>query len=130
PLQAMVFLVIASTVVVQGLLAGPVSRLLGVRRAPPKGYVILGANALGRLVAQALRATGEPVVLVDEEDAQVRAAEASGLPVVYGDSLSERTLARTQPEVRAAYVALSADGQKNLLWAERVGRAAPEVRRV
>jgi len=129
-LRAMVFLVIASTVVVQGLLAGPISRLLGVRRAQPRGYVILGANALGRLVARALRAAGEPVVLVDEDDAAVRAAEASGLQVIYGESLSERTLARTQPEVRAAYVGLTADAQKNLLWAERVGRAVPQMRRV
>jgi hypothetical protein len=128
--RSLVFLVIAVTVVVQGLSAGAIADLLGVRLEKPNGYVLLGANALARLVARALRAAGEPVVLVEDDDRAVRGAEADGFTVVYGDPLAERTLARTQPDLRQAYVALTDDLQRNLLWTERVARLAPHVRRI
>lgn len=124
-LRALVFLVIAVTVTVQGISAGTVAKLLGVRREQPRGYVLFGGNALARLVGRALRATGVPVVMLVEKDDRVHEAQAEGFSVVYGDVLAERTLARTRPERRDGFVALSSDPQRNLLWAERVGRALP-----
>jgi len=125
-LRALVFLVIAMTVTVQGMTAGPVAKLLGVVREQPRGYVLFGGNALARLVGRALRATGAPVLMLVEKDESVHAAQADGFPVVYGDALAERTLARTRPERRHAFVALSADPQRNLLWAGRVARSLPQ----
>ena len=47
-----VFLVIAITVVVQGLTGGTVASLLGVRRPRDTGYVIVGANPVGRMLGR------------------------------------------------------------------------------
>lgn len=48
-LRALVFLVIAITVNVQGSTGGLVASMLGLRRATRRGYLILGANALGHI---------------------------------------------------------------------------------
>ena len=55
-LRALVFIVIATTVTLQGLSAGPLASLLGLRRASNTGYLFLGANELAILLAQAVRA--------------------------------------------------------------------------
>ena len=47
-LRALVFLVIAVTVSVQGLSSGYLASALGLRRRSNSGYAIVGANALGR----------------------------------------------------------------------------------
>ena len=53
-LRALVFLVIAATVVVQGATAGTMARLLGVRRPAGRGFALFGAQPLGRLLARLL----------------------------------------------------------------------------
>jgi NhaP-type Na+/H+ or K+/H+ antiporter len=125
PLRALVFLVIAVTVVVQGLSGGWVARLLRVRRQP-SGYVVAGANGLARLFARALQECGEEVVLVDVNDEACRRAEAEGLKVVYGSALDERTLRRCEPQPRRGFVGLTPNESVNLLFARRVRE---EVRR-
>ena len=61
-LKALVFLVIAMTVTLQGLSGGPVASLLGVRRATNSGYLLLGANPIARHLARQLSASGEEVM--------------------------------------------------------------------
>lgn len=119
-LRALVFLVIAMTVVIQGLSGGWVAGLLGVRRTVPGGYVLLGANGLGRLVARALRAVGEPVTLVDMGAEACRRAQEEGFQVIFGDGLDERTLLRAQPEGREAFVGLTVNEALNVLFAHTV----------
>ncbi|MGZ3460992.1 MAG: cation:proton antiporter domain-containing protein, partial [Archangium sp.] len=119
-LRALVFLVIAVTVVVQGLSGGLVASALGVRRTAPGGYVLLGANGLGRLVARALRDSGEQVTLVDSEAEAFRRAQEEGFQVIYGDGLDERTLLRAQPEGREGFVGLTLNEGVNLLFAQKV----------
>ena len=119
-LQSLVFLVIAMTVVIQGLSGGWVAELLGVRRAAPRGYVLLGANGLGRLVARALRASGAQVTLVDTGAEACRRAQEEGLPVLFADGLDERTLLRAQPEGREGFVGLTVNEALNVLFAYKV----------
>lgn len=119
-LRALVFLVIAVTVVVQGLSGGQVARALGVLRSAPGGYVLLGANGLGRLVARALREVGEPVALVDVDAESCRRAQEDGFQVLFGDGLDERTLLRAQPEGREGFVGLTENEGVNLLFAQKV----------
>jgi NhaP-type Na+/H+ or K+/H+ antiporter len=121
-IRALVFLVVATTVVVQGLSGGAVASLLRVRPRSDDGWVILGANALARALGRALRHSGEDVVFVEHDSAFVRAAESAGFRVVYGVELDRRTLQRTEPETRRGYVALSAREGLNMLFA----RAARE----
>ena len=96
------------------------ARLLGVLRAAPGGYVLLGANGLGRLVAKALLASGEPVTLVDTDAEACRRAQEEGFQVIYGDGLDERTLLRAQPEGREGFVGLTLNEGVNLLFAQKV----------
>ena len=64
-LRAMVFLLIAVTVLSAGLTGGFVAKLLGLKRQSEHGWVILGANAVGRRLASALQSGGEDVVIID-----------------------------------------------------------------
>lgn len=90
--QALVFLVIAVTVVVQGGLAGPVASYLGVRRERRSGYVIVGANPIGRTLAHALEQAAQDVVLVDSSEEECAQAAREDLRVVHGSATEEGTL--------------------------------------
>ncbi len=116
-LRALVFLVIAGTVLVQGLTGGLVARLLGVRRPANAGYIILGANDISRALAGALRDGEESVTLVDSNADAVRCAQDEGFRVVYGNGLEERTLQRARVDTVAGVIAMTTNEEVNLLFA-------------
>ncbi|HEV2129856.1 MAG TPA: NAD-binding protein, partial [Longimicrobiaceae bacterium] len=117
-LRALVFLVIAVTVVVQGLSGALVANALGVRR-PRKGFVIVGANAIGRTLARVLESGGESVALVDSNAWNVRAAEQEGLTVISGNANDESRLLRADIEARRGFLAATTNEGVNLLLARR-----------
>jgi NhaP-type Na+/H+ or K+/H+ antiporter len=122
-LRALVFLVIAVTVVLQGGTGGLVARLLRVRRASGQGHVIVGANALGRALAAALREAGGPdesVVLIDTNSYEAQAAEAQGHRVVFGNASTESTLLKADIDARRSFSTLTANEGVNLLLATKV----------
>ncbi|MEZ4386961.1 MAG: sodium:proton antiporter [Candidatus Krumholzibacteriia bacterium] len=121
-LRALIFLVILMTVVVQGLTAGPLARLLGLQRPSDQGYAILGAHALGRLVAGRLRQTGEPVVLLDSNAEACQQATDEGFRVVFGNALEETAQRRAGMESRRAAIGLLANPAVNLRFVERARR--------
>jgi hypothetical protein len=116
-LRALVFLVIASTVLIQGLTGSLVARMLGVKRPAHHGYAILGANDLGRALGRELAAAGESVMFIDSNPAACKQAEEDGFRVVFGNVIEERTLRRAQIEDRAACIALTPNEEVNLMWA-------------
>lgn len=120
--RAMVFLVIAVTVTFAGLTGGLAARLFGVRRASQNGYVILGANALGRAIANIMKNLGEDVVLIDSNPHACRAAEELGVRVIYGSGLSENVQQRAELDVRAGCIAVTANDEVNLLFVREVRR--------
>lgn len=128
-LQALVFMVIAVTVLVQGGLAGPAASLLNVRREAESGWVLVGANALGRAVAKVLRTAGEEVMLVDSSAPNCQVAEDEGLPVIFGNATEERTLKRARVGFRRGLVAVTTNQAVNLLVAAsaREDFAVPSV---
>lgn len=113
-LQALVFLVIAVTVVVQGGLAGVVASALGVRRLESQGSAVVGANPIGRTLAHALEQTGETVVLLDSSDSECERARREGLEVVEGDATEEQTLLRADLAGRRSLVAVTPNQSLNL----------------
>lgn len=120
--MALVFLVIAVTVLIQGGTAGFVARLLNVKRPGNQGWVIVGANPLGRALARALRAGGdeeEEVVLVDTNATEAGAAEREGFRVIYGNATEESVMLRADAEARRAFVAMTPNEAVNLLLAGR-----------
>jgi len=128
-LRALVFLVIAATVVVQGATAGLMARLLGVRRPAGKGYALFGAQPLGRLLARLLAERGSEAVLIDADAGHCQEAEAEGLKVVYGNALDERVLLRTQMDTRKAALGVTPNEAVNLLFV-KAARDEAKVPRV
>jgi len=132
-LRAMVFLVIAVTVVVQGGTGAFVARFLKVRRPSNHGFAIVGANPVGRALARALRdaRTGDgPIVLLDTNPNEVQAAEADGFRVILGNASEERTLRKAGVDTRRALVALTANQGVNLLLSNRTHDANPDASRL
>lgn len=85
-LETFTYSVIAGTVLVQGLTAGLVGHWLGVLRAAPNGWIIVGAHALGRRFAQFLKENNIDVVLVDTNPREIRSAEREGLIAINADA--------------------------------------------
>ena len=118
-LRALVFLVIAVTVLVQGLSGGVVARLLGVRRPSNQGLVMLGASPLGLALGRLLRLSETRVAFLDSNPQATRLAEEDGFRVFYGNALSEAVLLRADLDGRAAAVAVTPNEELNLLFARK-----------
>jgi NhaP-type Na+/H+ or K+/H+ antiporter len=118
-LRALVFLVIAVTVVVQGISGGFVAGWLGVRRPSNIGYAILGANGLGRAMAGALRDAGEEVILIDSNPDACHATEEEGFKVIHGSGIEERGQLQAELDARAGCLGLTTNEEVNLLFARR-----------
>ncbi|MEE2777602.1 MAG: cation:proton antiporter [Acidobacteriota bacterium] len=121
-LQALVFLVIAVTVVVQGLSGGVVASALGVREAPRGGYAVLGANAVGRALARELSVDTAGSILIDSNATECGRAEEEGLSVVYGSALQESVLVRAGLDHRAGCVGFTTNVGINFTFARRAAR--------
>jgi NhaP-type Na+/H+ or K+/H+ antiporter len=88
-LVPLTFMVIIGTVSLQSLTARPLAHLLRVAIPSPRGFLIIGANPVGRAVAEALHKNGVPVLLADSSWEHIRAARMRGLPVFYGHPVSQ-----------------------------------------
>lgn len=86
------FFLIISTVAIYGLTAIPVARALGVSSPNPQGILFAGAHAFARAMAGLLRKENIPVLLVDVNRENLAAARMEGLPVHFGNILSDHTL--------------------------------------
>ncbi|HXV14271.1 MAG TPA: sodium:proton antiporter [Candidatus Krumholzibacteria bacterium] len=118
-MRGLVFLVIACTVVVQGITGAAVAEWLGVRRPRGRGFVILGANDLAIALGRELRVAGEEVVLVDANPELSMNAERRGFRVLNGNALDDRILQQSDLDTRKGVVALLPNGGVNLLFARR-----------
>lgn len=127
--RALVFSVIALTVVSAGLTGGPLARLLRLQRPSNSGWVILGANDLARTLALVLKEAGEPVICIDRNHEATRAAGEAGIRVIFGNGLEERTLLRSEIDTRLGAIGLSSNGEVNLLFAQKAKREG-KVRRL
>jgi NhaP-type Na+/H+ or K+/H+ antiporter len=88
-LVPIVFLVIAGSVAIYGLVGRPLAIRLGLAQRNPSGVVIVGAHAVGRSLAQSLSALGLPALLVDTNLRRIRAARMDGLRAYHGSVLSD-----------------------------------------
>lgn len=127
-IRGLVFLVIACTVVVQGLTGSLVANLLGVRRPRGRGYVIVGANELAQVVGEALRKTTDEIVFIDTNPELCTLARKRGFTVIMGNALDDRAIMQAELDTRRALLALLPNGGVNLLFARRaleVSRGTP-----
>ncbi len=116
------FAVIVCTVVVYGLSAIPLARGLGLAKAGPAGFLVIGANPLARTVAAAVRDAGQRVVLVDTNAANVAAARLAGLDVLHESAASERAMEKLEGTGIGVMLALTPNEEVNTLAAVFFGR--------
>jgi len=88
-LVPLTFLVIIVTVVLQSMSARWLARALDVAEPDGHGFLIIGANKLGIEIGKALKKQGLRVLLVDSHWENTRKARMDGLPVYFGNAVSE-----------------------------------------
>jgi len=86
-----IFLLILSTVILHGLTIGWFSRRLHLSSTQTQGVLIVGASAWSTALAHELVALKIPCLLADSSWSRLRAARLAGLPVYYGEIMSERS---------------------------------------
>jgi NhaP-type Na+/H+ or K+/H+ antiporter len=119
-LEALVFVTVAVTVAVQGLTAGSIAALLRVDLPSAQGTIIIGADYLGRLLAELLQTYGRQVVLMDVNLQYCRAAHAQGLTAYCGDALSADSLEEAGARYADTVAALTRNQELNTLIAQRI----------
>ena len=122
-LRAMVFSLIAVTVLISGLTGGIAAQFLGLKRPKNVGWVILSANNLSRSLAKVLIEAGEEVICIDQNPKACRLAEEDGIKVIYGNGLDEKILLRAEIDTRLGAMGLSSNEEVNLLF----GTKAKEI---
>ena len=88
-LVPLVFMLIIATVTLQSLTARPLARLLEVAEPASFGFLILGANPVARMIAQALEKQEVPVTLADPNWENIRQARMDNLQTYFGNPVSE-----------------------------------------
>jgi len=88
-LVPLTFMVIIGTVLLQSATAGPIARYLKVAEPEPKGFLIIGANQVARMLAQALKEQGVRTLVTDQNWSAVRDAKLLGLEAYWGSPVSE-----------------------------------------
>ena len=114
-LVAMVFVVILLTIGIQSAYAGTLARLLKVQ---PMTTVVAGAGEVGRRVATLLAGSGEPVLVVETDDAAVVRAREEGLEVLVGDISDAAVLEQVRLDEAKALLLATPDDARNLLAAQ------------
>ena len=88
-LVPLAFTIIIGTVFLQGSTAKFLAQLLGVAEPDDKGFLIIGANPVARMVAKALNDNDYRTRLTDTNWDNVKLARMEGLDTYYGNSVSE-----------------------------------------
>ncbi|MDX1522777.1 MAG: sodium:proton antiporter, partial [Anaerolineae bacterium] len=126
-LVPLTFFVITGTVLLYGLTAKPVAYWLGVAEENPQGVLIMGAHALGRSMAEALRNEGIKTMLIDTDWRNLSEARMLDIPTHYGSAIAEFALDEIDFEGIGRFLALTSNDEANALailhFAEMFGRS-------
>ena len=118
-IKALVFLTILMTVFFQGLTARWVASWLQITSSDAKGAVIIGCDALGRFMGRLFQQLGESVVMIDTDPEACKKAEADNLTVFQGSALVPEVLDEAGIESMGTFLALTNNGEVNLVLAQR-----------
>lgn len=83
------FLIILATVLAHGFTIGPLTRWLGLAARRANGLLVVGATAWTRELTRALQKLDVDVLVADGAYARLRPFRMDGVPVFYGEVLSE-----------------------------------------
>ncbi len=112
-----VFLVILSTVALQGGLARHVAEYLDVI---PMRVLVIGGGRVGRELARRLEARGENVVVIENDDEAIERTREEGFTVQIGDGTDVDVLRAAGADNASTIIAATGDDDTNLL----IGRLA------
>ncbi|MDJ0594638.1 MAG: cation:proton antiporter [Pleurocapsa sp. MO_226.B13] len=118
-IKALVFLTILMTVFFQGLTARWVASWLKITSSEAKGAMIIGCDALGRFMGRLFQQLGESVVMIDTDPEACKKAEADRLTVFQSSALDTEVLAEAGIESTGTFLALTNNGEVNLVLAQR-----------
>lgn len=88
-LGPLAFVLVAVTVVLHGFTLAPFARWLGLTASGKPGVLIVGGSRFSTAFAEALRDAEVPVRVTDTNLYRLRRARSAGLPLYFGDVLSE-----------------------------------------
>lgn len=120
--EALVFIVIVGTVVLNSLTAKPLAQLLKVAEPDPQGFVILGAHPFARNIASFLKAEGFTTLLADTNWTNVATARVDGLNAYYGSLLSNNSDEEVNYSGIGRLLALTSNDEANALTASKYAR--------
>ena len=118
-IKALVFLTIIMTVVIQGLTARWMAEKLGVTSQSVTGAVIVGSNPLSRLIGRLFQERDELVVMIDTDSEACETAREQGLRVYQSSALDHNVLEEAGLELMGTFLAMTTNGEVNLVLAER-----------
>jgi hypothetical protein len=101
------------------LSGGIAAHFLGLRRKAGAGWVVLGANAVGRALGSLLVEVGSEVLLIDHHDGLVKAAEDEGLRALSLNALEATTGEKAQLDTRIGALSVTSNEEVNFLFAEK-----------
>ncbi|MFW2587362.1 cation:proton antiporter [Sagittula sp. SSi028] len=120
------FVLVAATVVLHGFTLTPFARLLGLSAGEKPGVLILGGSRWSVELAVALKKMELPVMIADTNHARLRSAREAGVPVFFGDILSEAAEERVELMAYEKLICASENDPYNTLVATDL---APELGR-
>jgi len=116
-LVPIMFLIIAGSVAIYGLVGRPLALYLGLAERNPNGFVIIGAHPFARALARALQRADLPVLMVDTNIGMVGTAREEGIPVYHGSVLSDQAENELELPGIGKLLALTANDEVNALSA-------------
>ena len=118
-IKALVFLTIIMTVVIQGLSASLLAKLLKITTDKATGVMIIGCNPLGRTLGKLIQTLGESVVLIDTNTEACEKAKQENLPVFESSALDSEMLVKAGIESVGTLIALTSNGNVNLMTTQK-----------
>lgn len=118
-IKALVFLTIMMTVFLQGLSARWVAGWLKIASSEARGAVIVGCNPVGRLTGRLFQEAGESVVMIDTDPESCQKAKDDNLQVFQSSGLDPDVLEEAGIESIGTFLALTSNGEVNLVLAQR-----------
>lgn len=112
------FTVIIGTVLLQSITARSIAKRLGVAKPEPNGFLIVGADLLGRTIAEALNKNNIRVLLADQAWDNVKKANLQGLQTYYGNVVSEHADRHLDLSDMGSVLALTSNKDFNALTAK------------
>jgi len=114
-LAPLAFLVVAGTVTIYSLTAGPLAWYLKLTSRKQKGFLIVGAHPWARKIALVLEAQGMSVLLVDTNSSYIAEAFEEGFHTYYGSIVSESVWDEIDMSGLGHLLALTSDDMVNSL---------------